>query len=156
MIYSGDLLLFDGLLWNRVGLSSLRVLIRYIAIVISTSAQVFAVLMSDLLLLTRPDQESYLSVMHDPVILHTIDHLNVNGSSGMLDASYCFVDFINSFISPTATEFSIVMSPTCGENALIFQAPTQELKSTWTHVLQQRTCASKAQLIIDNNLDNVV
>ncbi|ELT99591.1 hypothetical protein CAPTEDRAFT_201750 [Capitella teleta] len=114
MIYSGDLLHFDGLLWNRV----------------------FAVLMSDLLLMARPDQEGYLSVMQDPIILHAIDHLNVNGS--------------------TENEFSIVLTPTRGESALIFQAPTQDLKSTWGHVLQQRICASKAQLIIDNNLDNIV
>ena len=40
--------------------------------------QLFVVLLSDLLLLTRPDQDGYLSVIQDPIILHTIDSVNVN------------------------------------------------------------------------------
>ena len=66
------------------------------------------------------------------------------------DVSVCVV---------AACEFSLLLGPgsgSQGDGHLVVQAPTLELKSTWTHVLQQRICACKAQLVLENNLDNIV
>ena len=122
MIYAGDLMYHTGDGWE----------------------QVYVVLLSDLLLITRVEPDNYLTVVEEPVIL-----LDVASASWNCHNDREF------HVTASCTDCHHTDDFGC-RTTFCFRAPSTELKHTWENIVDQRIVACKTQPERDMQFGKVI